>query len=292
MARRSPALIAAAAALASMAIAPSRAGAEQGDPHAARAAAMKERIARKAPGSRFTVIVEKPFVIAGDEAPERVRRRRAGTVRRAVRFFRDTYFARDPDRVIEIWLFRDAASYRNHARRLFGHSPDTPFGYYSPAEGALIMNIGTGGGTLIHELVHPFVEADLPNCPAWLNEGLGSLYEATSARGGKLVALTNWRLPGLKEAIEGGRVPSIRALTATSDDEFYGDDSGVHYAQARYLLYYLERRGLLDEFYSRFKKERRRDPTGYRTLKRVLEVEDMADFEERWQRWVLGLSWR
>ena len=41
-----------------------------------------------------------------------------------------------------------------------------------------IMNIATGGGTLVHEIVHPYVEANFPGCPAWFNEGLGSLYEA------------------------------------------------------------------------------------------------------------------
>ena len=35
------------------------------------------------------------------------------------------------------------------------------------------MNISTGGGTLVHEIVHPFIEANFPACPPWLNEGLG-----------------------------------------------------------------------------------------------------------------------
>ena len=39
------------------------------------------------------------------------------------------------------------------------------------------MNIGPGPGTLSHELVHPYMEANFPNVPAWFNEGLASLYE-------------------------------------------------------------------------------------------------------------------
>ena len=46
------------------------------------------------------------------------------------------------------------------------------------------MNIATGGGTLVHEIVHPFVEANFPGCPTWFNEGLGSLYEQSAERKG------------------------------------------------------------------------------------------------------------
>ena len=31
-------------------------------------------------------------------------------------------------------------------------------------------------------MVHPFVEANFPDCPAWFNEGLGSLYEQCAER--------------------------------------------------------------------------------------------------------------
>jgi len=28
---------------------------------------------------------------------------------------------------------------------------------------------------LVHEIVHPFMRANFPECPAWFNEGLASL---------------------------------------------------------------------------------------------------------------------
>jgi hypothetical protein len=33
---------------------------------------------------------------------------------------------------------------------------------------------------------------------------------------------------------------TLRDLTKTTDDAFYDDDRGEHYAQARYLCYYLQ----------------------------------------------------
>ena len=66
------------------------------------------------------------------------------------------------------------------------------------------MNIGTGGGTLVHEVVHPFIAASFPAAPAWFNEGLASLYEAVREKDGQFWGLPNWRLDGLKRAIRAG----------------------------------------------------------------------------------------
>ena len=175
-------------------------------------------------------------------------------------------------------------------RERFGEPPWTPYGFYSDRQGALVMNIATGGGTLVHEIVHPFMESNFPACPAWFNEGLGSLFEQSADRGGHIVGLTNWRLAGLKRAIGARRVPSFRTLTATTDAQFYHQDPGSNYAQARYLLYYLQERGLLVRYTREFLNSRRADPTGYATLRRVLGETDMRAFQRRWEAYVMGLS--
>ena len=122
------------------------------------------------------------------------------------------------------------------------------------------MNIATGGGTLVHEIVHPFVRANFPKCPAWLNEGLGSLYEQCGERDGHIVGYPNWRLPGLQRAIKADAVPSFKELTSTTDSEFYGDDKGTNYAQARYLCYYLQEQGKLTKFYHDVRRQPERRP--------------------------------
>ena len=40
----------------------------------------------------------------------------------------------------------------------------------------VVLGTSTGGGTLVHEIVHPFMRANFPNCPSWFDEGLASLY--------------------------------------------------------------------------------------------------------------------
>jgi hypothetical protein len=211
------------------------------------------------------------------------------TVRWAVDHLKAEYFSRDPADLLTIYLFKDDESYRRNAKRLLDDDPTTPYGYYSHAHKALVMNIATGGGTLVHEIVHPYIHANFPNCPAWLNEGLGSLYEQSAERDGRIIGLTNWRLAGLQRAIKADRVPSFKELTSTTDDEFYNKDKGTNYAQARYLCYYLQEHGLLKKFYRDFAANQRDDPTGYETLVKTLREPDMDAFKTKWEAYVLEL---
>lgn len=295
------------------------------------------RLKRMAPED-FSLVVQRPFVVLGDDSIDDLRRHAQGTIRWAVEHLKAAYFSRDPDHILAIWLFKDRASYDKHTESIFGSPPHTPFGYYSHADKALIMNIGTGTGTLVHEIVHPFMASNFPACPAWFNEGLASLYEQCGTYRGRIWGYTNWRLAGLQEAIQppeepeeaeqaedpelvasseavgdGGRdrppaaaagetspadkplppeLPTFKTLCHTSSYEFYSRDPGTNYAQARYLCYYLQQRGLLGEFYRRFRAGAGRDPSGYETLKAVLGVEDeaaMREFEQSWKDWVMTL---
>jgi hypothetical protein len=151
------------------------------------------------------------------------------------------------------------------------------------------MNISTGGGTLVHEIVHPFIESNFPACPPWLNVGLGSLYEQCGEQDGHIHGYVNWRLPGLQKAIKAGNVPAFKTLMAMDGNVFYGDRTGVNYAQARYLCYYLQEKGLLVKFYKQFHARRDKDPSGYETLRAVLRESDMDQFKRKWERYVLQL---
>ncbi len=250
-------------------------------------AALKERVPKG-----FTVVASPPFAVVGDEPADVVANRARLTVAWAVAMLKKDFFARDPEKTLDIWLFKDKESYEKHTKEIFGDTPTTPYGYYSSRHGALVMNIATGGGTLVHEIVHPFMAANFPDCPAWFNEGIGSLYEQSGERDGHIVGFTNWRLPGLQDAIRADKTLSFEKLTALDDDAFYGDGAGLHYAQARYLCYYLQERGLLRKYYAQFVADCEEDPTGYATLCEVLGNPDMATFERDWRAYVLKLRFK
>jgi len=239
--------------------------------------------------SGFTVVRAGPFVVIGNEGADRVEHRAKHTVGWAVSRLKERYFQRDPNHFIDVFLLKDRESYVRQCKRIFGREPHTPYGFYSAHRRTMLMNIATGGGTLVHEIVHPYVAANFPDCPAWFNEGLGSLYEQAAERDGRIVGLTNWRLAHLQKMIRHDKLPTFRALCSTTSHEFYEMDRGLHYAQARYLCYYLQQQGKLQGYYRSFAANVEDDPTGFRTLKDILGERDMAAFQRRWEKWVLSL---
>jgi hypothetical protein len=253
------------------------------DPYTRHLEALRKRL----PGSGFTVVEAAPFVVIGDESPEVVRQRARQTVGWAVEKLKESYFTEDPSVIIDVWLFKDRESYENNLARLWGETPSTPFGYYSSRRRALVMNISTGSGTLVHEIVHPFMEANFPDCPDWFNEGLASLYEQCGEdEQGRIHGFTNWRLEGLQKAIRGGRLQTFEQLTSRN---FYGDDDGTNYAMARYLCYYLQQQGKLRGFYRDLVTNSSADPSGYLTLQKCLDRPDMEDFQSEWESYVMKL---
>jgi hypothetical protein len=251
-------------------------------------AARLAQVRAKAPPG-FTTVVAPPFVVAGDGPPEQVREDAEQVVEWAVTRLKADYFALDPGEVFAVWLFRGEESYLSHASAMFGRVPSTPYGYYSPCDRALIMDVSTGYGTLVHEMVHSFMAANFPAAPPWFDEGLASLYEQPSDAAGHLYGGINWRLPGLQRAIRRGRTRSFEELTRLGRQAFYGDRMELNYAEARYLLYYLQERGFLVTYYRRFVAAAASDPTGYATLQSVLGVPDMATFQRQWEELMLSL---
>jgi hypothetical protein len=248
------------------------------------------QLRKRLPSKDFSVVVERPFVVVGDGGQEAVEAHARDTVKWAVALLKRDYFTKDPSNILDVWLFKDAASYKTNTQLLFKETPTTPYGYYSPAHKSLIMNIETGGGTLVHEIVHPFMEANFPECPAWFNEGMGSLYEQCGEQDGHIHGYTNWRLPGLQQAIRRGGLTPFKTLLAMDARTFYNEDRGTNYSQSRYLCFYLQERGLLVEFYHEFLANHSTDPSGFDTLQKVLGEKDMDAFQKNWEKFVLGLG--
>jgi len=254
------------------------------------AAELKERRAAleaRLGGQGFTVVVEPPFVVIGDESPATVKHHATGILHWSIGLLEAEYFKARPTKLIEIWLFKNEQTYRKGAKKFFGDEPDTPYGYYSSEHDAMVMNIGPGAGTLVHEVVHPFMEANFPDVPSWFNEGLASLYERPSEKKGHIVGLPNWRLPNLKKQIKDGTLPELGTMLGTTRDGFYEAPFDA-YAYARYLLLYLQEQGKLTEFYEKFVADKK-DLTGKTALEAVLG-EKLETFEPRWRKWAVALK--
>lgn len=233
--------------------------------------------------------VEGYFLVATNDTPEKFRQCK-GTIGRVYQHLYDDFFTQKPEKPIRVYLFRDKESYEAYCKAAYEKAPTTPFGFYMARERKMVMNIATGTGTLAHELVHPLLAEDFPEVPSWFNEGFASLYEESRNRNGKLVGVLNWRLPGLQKAIKAGKAIAIKDLTATTTEQFYGDDRGVNYATARYLCLWLQEQGMLARFYKEFKAGAKGDPTGLAALEKTTGKK-LEEIEKAWRPWVAGLKY-
>jgi hypothetical protein len=202
-------------------------------------------------GEGGTMRIEPPFVVAGNLPADRLAGYLRWSIHRPAKAMWACYFDARPTRPITVLLLRDEASYRDTARRLMGDTGVAHFGYYKPSRRTLVMNISTGTGTLVHELTHALIAYDFPRVPDWFNEGLASLHEQCRVEDARIVGLVNWRLPGLQRAIREGTLRPLGELIAARD--FYRNQVGRNYAQARYLCLYLQRQGKLIELYRRLR---------------------------------------
>jgi hypothetical protein len=241
------------------------------------------------------VIVHSPFVIAGDLSEDELDAWHRRTIRPAAEAIANCYTKVAPTAPITILLFADERSYRSYAEKLFSDRGVSVYGYYKPSLRTMVMNISTGGGTLVHELTHALVDFDFPAIPDWFNEGLASLHEQCRFRtdeggikGPSIEGLVNWRLPALQKAIAEGRLRPLEELIGS--DDFRGRLEGLNYAEARYFCLYLQERGLLQKFYRAFRDDRRPDRLGLKTAKAMFPDQSWDELNLAFRRWAAGLK--
>ncbi|MCG8423349.1 MAG: DUF1570 domain-containing protein [Proteobacteria bacterium] len=179
---------------------------------------------------------------------------------------------------VDFCLFDSNRSYHAFVTAVFGAGDHSPMGFYSPAKRVAVANLARSVGNLRHELVHPLVGDDFAKIPAWLNEGLGSLYgtaRQTQRQGRRFRFVVNYRLRHFRAADRRGQLPALGDLASSSHRQVRGDTAATYYAMSRYVLLYLDRRGQLDEFY---RAMRARAPTPARQLALLQRYIDYDEF--------------
>lgn len=250
----------------------------------ATAAELKPRL-----GAECSLIVRTPFVIAGDMDESQLLIWHTRTIAPAARSLGNNYFRKSPSAPITVLLFNGEQSYDSYAKSLFGDQGISVYGYYKPERRTLVMNIATGGGTLIHELTHALIDFDFPRAPDWFNEGLASLYEQSRflPNDDGLEGLPNWRLPLLQEAVAQKRLGTLETLFTT--DDFRGANIGLNYAQARYFCLYLQEKKLLAEFYRRFRATHADDTRGSAAAKSLFPDRSWEEIDRDYHEFVTSL---
>jgi hypothetical protein len=240
-----------------------------------------------------TEVVDETFLVVGAPGwtgPPFVQS--VALVRNAMSAYYTDRFRRRPDRLITVYLFPSAQPYEAYCKATYAERCLSKYGFYRPDQRRMVMNAGLGLGTLTHELVHPIVEADFPSAPAWINEGIASLFEApVIPRKGEIHGVKNWRHPRLVAAFGNAKEKTasrLDALFGMSDDTFRNDDEDLHYAMARYVCQWLDDQGKLWAFYQAWRDDVVDDPTGARAFERVMGKAP-ASMSDAWAKWVKAL---
>ncbi len=146
----------------------------------------------------------------------------------------------------------------------------------------------TLGPTLLHEFTHALHFADqdprgqLHN--VWVIEGLASLLEYAKVVNGHLAPRHNHQLRNLKEDLIQRKNVPWEQMIKFERRQFHSS----HYAQARYMLFYLFEKGLLKAWYDAYCAGFAGDPTGGAALEQAFGKK-LADIDKEWLAWVQQL---
>jgi hypothetical protein len=145
-----------------------------------------------------------------------------------------------------------------------------------------MVDISRGLGNLRHEMIHPLLKDWWPQVPAWLDEGVASLYGTARFKRGRYRFLVNYRLRHLRRAAARNQLPTLVGLARSTYDDVHGPHERAFYAVARYLLLRVYRRGDL----TRFVRDMR---AGIASAERQLSVLERYVDYERFLRWAKKL---
>ncbi len=208
---------------------------------------------------RYVFVSSKKFPLASvSEAADRLEK--------AFQFFIDFYELRPPDKLLTVYILGDQKTLRQTAELVHGiELPLANIGYSNLSDLSL-LGLGDSKhlGTLYHELFHLLIRTDVGDIPAFLDEGLASLYSVSSWDNGVLKGdYRPWRLEDLKKASYSRdrflQVPALDRLINYSWEEFDGSGTrnicqvAINYALSNFLMIYLQEKGLLQKTVNAYK---------------------------------------
>jgi hypothetical protein len=128
--------------------------------------------------------------------------------------------------------------------------------------------------------------------PIWIIEGFGTLCEQSAVRNGRIVGMVNWRLPILEQAAGRKAIIPLADLMADSN-KYFADQRQIPlaYAEVRYVMLFLQEKGILVKWYNQYCEDWKSDPTGVKALEKTYS-KPLAEFQADWLTFVDGLDFK
>ena len=244
-------------------------------------------------GADYVTFISEPFVIYSNQTKQAAENYYNKYIKKTYELMFKQFMKIKPSKTLHIFLFKDSKSFKDKVKQIMGYNPDTPYGFFTSAKLALMMNISTGSGTLVHELVHSFAFFDFPDIPLWCNEGIASLFEGYSFffvndDGKKVEYLRghkNWRYPIVWEGYEKNKLPMVVEFIHLDWQDFLnGEKSKYNKAYGRYLFYFLQENGWLENFYKKYRDAYAKNPDAQPVLEAVTgkTVDELDRMFKQW----------
>jgi len=213
----------------------------------------------------------KQFVIFSDMNDELTFKLIENDVRFTIEAMTNNYVNTLPDVVTPIYLFEQFDNYKKFVLDNYDIDEDdiSPYGFYKISKNVIVVRYVTWKGSIIHEITHRFIRSDFPEAPSWFDEGFASLNEKATFKNGNLIGEFSYRIIPLRRAMNENTYTGLKHLMETNDEVLYGKRTSYYYAQSRYLLMYLQEKGLLEKFYKTFRDNYNKDNSGIRQLEEV-----------------------
>ncbi|MBM4157326.1 MAG: hypothetical protein FJ216_00905 [Ignavibacteria bacterium] len=217
-------------------------------------------------------------------------------IRNTIEGMKNGYITKLPDKIIPVFIFEKYDDYKNFSVSTFGVDENdiSPFGFYKISKNIIVMRYVSWKGSIGHEVTHSLMLYDFPESPSWFEEGMASLNEKAVFKDGELTGQFSWRILSLRRAFDENTYTGLKELMNTNDEQFYGKKTSFYYAQAMYLLLYLQEQGLLKKYYKEFKETVNSDKTGIKQLEKITKkslteidtdlIEYIKSFKQEWKK--------
>lgn len=160
-------------------------------------------------------------------------------------------------------------------------------GFYSHRKKELVSSLI--GLSLRHEFTHALHSGDcdhITQAPRiWVDEGLATLFENSQCKDGEIKPRPNFRLGTVRKILGTDDYVPWERLFRYSQRQFEGRKGYIHYAEARYILYYFWHKGKLKEWYDTYYANFDKDNTGKFALEKVFG-KPLAEVEAGFKKWI------
>jgi len=189
------------------------------------------------------------------------------------------------DYPIQVLVLPDRASFQQFLKKEFIVRDPPDFGIYFPAFKVFATYEGSGLGTFAHEIMHPFVDRNLRDCPMWATEAIPAFFEKFIGYwdGDRLVAQWGYQNPWRIEAI-GDKLTSLELARIVADRR---PVTNFNNSERRLATVFLWRHGKFERF-MRLIAARNRE--GYASYFEAAMGMPLKDIVPLWQKYLSDIA--